>query len=215
MARFCKARLAVAAAILWLVAGLGYLSLEAIAAAAFHPGYSYTHNLISDLGVIVASPRALAMNAAFCLQGILFVVAAVLATWAAGKPGSVLFASFAAANALGNILVSAFHSGPAGTAPLHHIGAALAIIGGNAAILAGSSVLANAGLPRWYRAASVALAVLGFVSLLALFVGSRGAAANGAPAGLWERGSVYSILAWQMLTATCLLRVGWATTQRW
>ena len=42
---------AVSAAVLWITAGVGYLTLEAIAAASFRPQYSYAHNYIGDLGV--------------------------------------------------------------------------------------------------------------------------------------------------------------------
>jgi len=42
---------AVSAAVLWITAGVGYLILEAIAAASFRPPYSYAYNYISDLGV--------------------------------------------------------------------------------------------------------------------------------------------------------------------
>ena len=34
----------------WLMAGAAYLILEAVAAAAYGPDYSYAHNYISDLG---------------------------------------------------------------------------------------------------------------------------------------------------------------------
>jgi hypothetical protein len=34
----------------WLMAGAAYVILEAVAAAAYRPDYSYAHNSISDLG---------------------------------------------------------------------------------------------------------------------------------------------------------------------
>jgi hypothetical membrane protein len=65
----------------WLMAGAAYLILEAVAAAAYRPDYSYAHNYISDLGrpsrqaagATIGSGFASAMNAAFYLQGILFL----------------------------------------------------------------------------------------------------------------------------------------------
>jgi hypothetical membrane protein len=129
------ARIGLAAAVVWLEAGIGYLVLEAIAAAGFLPGYSYAHNFISDLGVperiavrgaVIGSQRACLMNTAFYLQGIGFLTGAILLVRSVGKPKVILFQCFAAANALGSILVGTFHSGPAaaadGTAPLHRIG---------------------------------------------------------------------------------------------
>ncbi|BBX48084.1 DUF998 domain-containing protein [Mycobacterium cookii] len=165
--------------IAWIVGPMTYLILEAVAAAAF-PHYSYTQNFISDLGTS-ASPRAVLMNMAFCVQGTLFLVGAMFLYRAP------LFLSFAAENALGNILVATFHRG----VPAHGVGAVLAIVGGNAAILAGSRV----GGPS-YRKVSLGLGVFGLLSF-AIFAVAR----NGA----WERCSVYSILAWQLLTAVGVL----------
>ena len=76
----------------WLMAGAAYLILEAVAAAAYRPDYSYAHNTISDLGppsrqsagATIGSGFASAMNAAFYLQGILFLVGAVLLCAPAG-----------------------------------------------------------------------------------------------------------------------------------
>jgi hypothetical protein len=70
---------AAAASGCWLMAGAAYLILEAVAAAAYWPDYSYAHNYISDLGrparqpagATIGSGFASAMNAAFSLQGIL------------------------------------------------------------------------------------------------------------------------------------------------
>ena len=62
-----------------------YVGTEAIAASAF-PGYSYSANYISDLGVpdvaefqgrAIDSPLSAVMNAGFILQGVLYLVAAV------------------------------------------------------------------------------------------------------------------------------------------
>src|ERR1700734_3062997 len=102
----------VSAGVAWLSAGLAYLTLEGIAAAAFRPHYSYAHNFISDLGIPSNdSPLAWLMNTAFCVQGTLFLVGAILTVRAveAGKAG--LFVTLAAANAVGNLLIAAFPSG--------------------------------------------------------------------------------------------------------
>src|ERR1700742_5395999 len=127
----------VSAAVAWLSVGLAYLTLEGIAAAAFRPHYRYAHNFISDLGIPSSgSPLAWLMNTAFCLQGTLFLVGAILTVRAVKARGAGLFVTLAAANAVGNLLIAAFHSGPAsranGTAGLHVIGAVLAIVGGDA-----------------------------------------------------------------------------------
>jgi hypothetical membrane protein len=193
----------VGAAVAWLSAGLVYLTLEGIAAAAFRPHYSYAHNFISDLGIPSnASPLAWLMNTAFCLQGTLFLVGAVLAVRAVGTRKAGLFVILAAANAVGNLLIAAFHSGPAshanGTAGVHALGAVLAIVGGNAAILAGSRIVSG-----WHRKVSVAVGAFGLLSFVLFVVELR--ASSALPLGILERCSVYSITVWQLFTAAWLL----------
>jgi len=199
-----RRRYAGSAAVVWTSGGIGYLILEAIAAAAFRPHYSYTHNLISDLG---RSGSALArlMNTAFCLQGILFLAGAILVVRAFEILRAGLFLSLAAENAVGNILIAVFHSGPAaqadGTAWVHGTGALLAIVGGNAAILAGSYSIPDVSWPRWYRRVSAGLAALGLLSFTIFAIESKIAAIGIVPPATWERCSVYSIIAWQTVTA--------------
>jgi hypothetical membrane protein len=199
----------VGAAALWIAAGAGYLILEAIAAAHFRQPYNYAHDYISDLGTI-DSPLAQLMNTAFYLQGTLFFVGAVLVAQAVQSPKTGLFLVFAATNAIGNIVVGTVHGGPVakvdGTAWVHSAGAVLAIVGGNMAILAGSAIIRSAGASAWYRTVSIALAVLGLLSLVMLVVDSRSAAISVLPDGAWERGSVYSIIVWQMFTPVFLVR---------
>ena len=178
------------AAIAWIIGPLTYLTLEAIAAAAF-PHYSYGQNFISDLGV-TASPRAWAMNTAFCVQGTLFLLGAILIVRAYENRSARIFLILATANAVGNILIAVFHSGPSEMAWLHATGAVLAIVGGNAAILAGSSLIGG-----WHRAASVALGAFGLLSFAFLVIALKSAT----PPAVWERCSVYSITAWELLTA--------------
>lgn len=211
---------AASAAAVWIAAGLGYIILEAIAAAGFRYHYSYAHNVISDLGVTsrgmfqghtIDSPLAYLMNTAFCLQGSLFLVGAILMVRAFENRRGALFLALAATNAVGNFLVATVHSGPIaqadGTNWVHDTGALLAIVGGNAAILAGSSIVRNVSGPL-YRGVSVGLAVLGLLSFMLLVIGSKIAAINVLPPAVWERCSVYSIIAWQMFTAAYLLTRG-------
>ena len=194
---------AVSAAVAWTCAGLVYLTLEAVAAAAFRPHYSYARNFISDLGIPSNdSPLAWLMNTAFCVQGSLFFIGAILTVRAVEARKAGLFVTLAAANAVGNLLIAAFHSGPAshanGTAWVHAIGAVSAIVGGNAAILAGSRVVSGR-----HRRVSVGLGVFGLLSFVLFVIELK--ASSVLPLGVWERCSVYSITAWQLLTAIWLL----------
>jgi hypothetical protein len=74
----------------------------------------------------------------------------------------------------------------------------LAIVGGNAAILAGSLII---GGPPRYRRVSAGLAALGLLSFTMFAIESKIAAVNVLPTAVWERCSVYSIIAWQVVTA--------------
>ena len=121
-------------AALWVVAAVGYLIFEAVAAAGFAPAYSYAHNYISDLGVSAVSPRSYLMHAAFYLQGILFFLGALLIVGFPESPRARIFLGLITANSIGNIVIGTVHSGN-----VHRAGAALAIVGGNTAILAGSA----------------------------------------------------------------------------
>lgn len=215
---------AAAAAALWLGAGVLYLACEAVAALGF-PGYSYAANYISDLGVPEAgpgpggvpgsgSPRAWVMNAGFVLQGVLFLAAAVVLAWSIRVRGRWWLVLPAAVHAVGSILVGVVHAAPAGGASgvpqLHTTGAALAIVGGNLAVVAAALVAGRLGgrlgAPSWYRPASIATAAGGLAAATTLVTLGDGAAAP----GLLERLGVYSITGWEIATAVAVLAtLGW------
>ena len=195
-------------AALWVLAPVGYLILKAFAAASFEPSYSYMRDYISDLGVdagelrgrMIDSPRAYLMQIAFFVQGILFCTGALLIVGFPHTRRARTFLGLVAANAVGNIVVATMHSGK-----VHVVGAALAIVGGNTAILAGSAIVGLVASHRWYRNISKSIAALGLLSLVMLMVNSATMKSNLLPDGAWERGSVYSITLWQLFTAACLL----------
>jgi hypothetical membrane protein len=192
-------------ALLWIVAAVGFFLFEAISATAIEQTYSYARDYISTLGVPGRSSLAVLMNAAFVMQALLFPAGAALLVAAGRIKKETAFLVFTAFIAVGNLLVATVHGGaPFGTGPdWHGVGALLAIAGGNAAALAGSSALRRAGAPRAYRVVSVALAVLGFGCLVAL---QLPAALAVLPVGIWERGAVYAVYVWQTVTAVYLLR---------
>jgi Protein of unknown function (DUF998) len=157
---------------------------------------------------MIDSPLASLMNTAFYLQGTLFLAGAVLIVRAFETHKAALFLTLAATNAVGNFLVATIHSGPIaqanGTSWVHATGAVLAILGGNAAILAGSLIVRNVSGP-WYRGVSAGLALLGLLSFTLLVIGLKASTLNILPPAVWERCSVYSITAWQMFTAAYLV----------
>ncbi len=197
----------------WLVAGLLWFLLEAIAAHAL-PGYDYAHNYISDLGIPSpatfqgrpgSSPLALVMNADFIVHGTLFLTGAVLAFYAAGRGAArFVFLAFAIANAAGNVLVATIHNSAQaaadGSIVLHGLGAALAIYGADIAIVVAGASAGSVGATLSYRVASVALGMVGIVSLSFLVA----APATAVPAGVWERLGVYPIMTWEIMTGLAI-----------
>jgi hypothetical membrane protein len=205
-----------AAGLFWFLAGFIFLVTEAVAAAGF-PGYSYARDFISDLGVPyretiggrpILSSRAAVMNGGFAAEALSFVAALASVTRAHLRwtPALAALLPVGLVHAIGLVLIAAVHSGSrelaAGTYRWHEFGAGMAIVGGNVAILAAARVLRELGAPRSYGRASVALALLGLLSLgLLLWGGLRPAV----PDGVTERGSVYAIAAWEMLSGLVLL----------
>ncbi len=199
-----------AAGILWIAAAVVYVGTEAVAARVF-PGYSYAQNYISDLGVpevgmfdgrFLDSPLSAVMNAGFIAQGVLFLLATLLA--ARGRPGrlAIPWAILAALHAVGITLVAVFHGGPqaaaSGTIVLHVVGAGLAIVCGNLASIAGGLAIGG----RVFRVFSVAIAVIGLGCLVGL---QTSPPVPALPDGVWERGSVYAITAWELVAGILLV----------
>ncbi|KZC95721.1 DUF998 domain-containing protein [Clavibacter tessellarius] len=207
-----------AAGVAWIAAAVVYVGTEAIAASAF-PGYSYSANYISDLGVpevaefqgrAIDSPLSAVMNAGFILQGVLYLLAAVVATRALRAGPRRAFLALAVVHAVGITVVGLIHgsasSAASGIGWMHVVGAGMAIVAGNAAsIVAGlgsgrAGAGAGAGAARAYRIASVALGVVGLVALAVLqTLGGSGID------GVWERGSVYTVTAWELITGIAVL----------
>ena len=190
-------------ALSWVVSALVYFVAEAVAAAAM-PRYGYATDYISTLGAPGLSPLALLMNAAFVVQAILFPLGAALMVRGSQVRKASAFLVFAVLNGIGNLLVGTWHSGPSGLGPdWHGVGAFLAIAGGNVAVLLGSLVFRRAGASGAYLAVALALGALGLGSFLGLILDTS---LSVLPIGTWERGSVYSIYAWQVVTAVYFMR---------
>jgi hypothetical membrane protein len=208
-----SSRILAAAGLFWFLAGSLFLITEAIAASGF-PGYSYAHDFISELGVpyadimdgrLVRSTHAVVMNGGFIAESLCFALAALslARAWRGWSPTLILFLLLGGAHAAGLVLIAVVHSGSrelaAGTYHWHALGAGMAILGGNAAILVAARLLRHLGAPRAYIAASVAIALFGLLSLAVLLTGGI------VPEGVAERGSVYAIAAWEILSGIVLL----------
>ena len=210
-------RPAIIAASLLAAVGVIWLVAEAISAAAF-PGYSYATNYISDLGVpevstfegrTIDSPLSAVMNFAFVAQGLLLMGGVILAVRAVGLRGAGRgwIVAVAIAHGIGMLLVGIFHGSEVNIANgfiiLHVLGATVAIITGNVvAILAGLQSR-RLGAPSWYRVVSVALGIIGLISLVMLVV-VKTTSFPALPEPVWERGAVYTITAWELMTGIAL-----------
>jgi len=205
-----------AGAALLMLSAVTYFGCEAIAAAAWHrPPYSYAHNYISDLGVpgpssvlmgrVIDSPRAAVMNVGgFIGHGVLFLIAAVaLAPLLTGR-WRVAALALAVLHAAGIVMVGVVHGSAYSIAHglfvYHSTGANLAILGGNLLSIVAGKAARRRGAPRWFGVISVVLGALGFVSLGLL------ALRTSVPDGVFERGAVYSIFAWDLFAGAVLLR---------
>jgi hypothetical membrane protein len=199
-----------AGALAFIVGALQYVTLETVAAAAWtRPRYDYAANYISDLGVPEAqtyagrevdSPLAWVMNTGFVLEGVFFVLGAVLLAGLFRGVSRFLFIGFAVLHGVGIVLVGIFNEA-ADAGPLHLIGALLAIVFGNLTALVAGLAAVRAGLPRWFAIGSVILPVLGLLSEGVLLFGLSEPGLD----GLWERGGVYTVTAWQLLIGVAVL----------
>lgn len=171
---------------MWIASALCYVLAEAVVAAAMGSDYHYARDYISDLGRPEVSPHATLMNAAFLVQAVAFPLGALLI---AKSRKAWLFLVLTVANGIGNALVAVIHSGSG--APAHAIGAGLAVVGGNAAILA-------YGVATRSRTS----ALVGVIGLLTFAVFALGVP----PVGAWERVSVYAIYLWQAAMGLMVLR---------
>ncbi|PPH90438.1 DUF998 domain-containing protein [Rathayibacter sp. AY1D5] len=205
------------AGVLWVVSALAYVGAEAVAASAF-PGYSYARNYISDLGVpevgvfqgrAIDSPLHAVMNAGFLLQGALYLAAAVTTVRAARGGSRGLFLSLAVVYAVGIAVVGLVHGSSASAQNgigLHVVGAAMAIVGGNAASIVAGAAARRGRAPWALGTVGIVLGAAGLLALLMLQVDTRVPGVDLLPDGVWERASVYAVTAWQLATGLRLLR---------
>jgi hypothetical membrane protein len=206
-ARYTGATLLIAAAVIYLVG-------EAIAAAAWsNPSYRYSYNWVSDLGVphcgdvitdrVVCSPHAAAMNTAFVLQGVLFIIAAMLLAPLLPKVAAWAYRALAVVHGVGISIVGLVHGSEQaiadGTIAVHFSGAAMAIFGGNLVAVVFGVVLLTWRRIAW-GALFIGLGVLGIISaflMLNFVVVFDDAVA--------ERAAVYSAVAAELIAGIIAL----------
>jgi hypothetical membrane protein len=143
---------------------LQFFVVEAIAASQYG-GYSYSSDVISDLGTADSAARLL-MNASFVLQGLLIAAGALLLGPGLSGTGGRLARVLLIIAGLGVLLVGVFPSD--GNATVHEIAAGAHFLGGGIGLIA----LAYGVRPR-SEALGTVLAVLGLVGVIGtIFFGS-------------------------------------------
>ncbi|GAA1749257.1 hypothetical protein GCM10009710_31600 [Aeromicrobium alkaliterrae] len=205
------------AAACWIVAGVVYLATEAVAAAAFD-GYSYATNYISDLGIpevgtsggrAIDSPLAWVMNTGFIAHGVLFAAAAALFAPRVTTTLRRWFVALAVTHGIGNVLVGLVHSGTTSADTsygfLHGVGAGMAIVGGNLTIVVVGLSLRRAPAERSLGTVCLLLGVVGLLAVTALLVDGGSSSVDVLPDGVWERISVYTITAAELLLGVVTL----------
>jgi hypothetical membrane protein len=147
----------------WLLT-LQFFVVEAVAALRFG-GYSYSANVISDLGT-AASPAASLMNVSFIVQGVLIAAGALLLGPGLSGLGGRLARVLLVLTGVGVLLVGLFPSDGNGT--VHEVSAAVQFLGGGIGLIA----LAYGVRPR-SEALGTTLALLGLLGVIGtIFFGS-------------------------------------------
>lgn len=197
-----------AGAACWILAAVGYVVAEFATALAV-PGYSYSEQYISALGVPAWSPRHYLINGALYAQGALFVLGAVLVVRAVrARWLGALFVLLTVAAAVGDALVAFVYGGSPlwndGYEWLHALGAILAIFGGNLAVLAGTTVAGRAVGGWSYRVVGTLIG-LAWLVIFWMLQNYDYFTVRYAPIGTVERGCVYTVMLWQLVTGVWLL----------
>jgi hypothetical membrane protein len=143
---------------------LQFFVVEAIVASRYG-GYSYSADVISDLGTAESTAGAL-MNASFVAQGLLIIAGALLLGPGLSGAGGRLARALVVISGLGILLVGVFPSD--GNATVHEVAAGAHFLGGGIGLIA----LAYGTRPR-SEALGTVLAVLGLVGVIGtIFFGS-------------------------------------------
>ncbi|RAF50692.1 DUF998 domain-containing protein, partial [Burkholderia multivorans] len=127
------------------------------------------------------------------VQGVLFALGAVLAVRSSRQPLGRVFVVFALVHGLGMVVIAAVHGGQAtiaaGLGWVRLLGAGLALLGGQAAVIvAGAALLRRRGRTSTdvrLGAVSIALGVVGFLGIVMLEMDVRVVAGTMLADGGW------------------------------
>ncbi|WP_091061994.1 hypothetical protein [Klenkia brasiliensis] len=107
------------------------------------------------------------------------------------------------------VFVGTFHGSQEavenGTAILHILGAVAAIFAGNGLSTVVARRASALGLPRLFTVISAGLGIAGLLSTALLAANIATGTAVIFDDGVWERGAVYALVAWQLFAATAVI----------
>lgn len=187
------------------------VAAEAITAAAWdRRPYSYADDYVNFLGspfagtfqgVEISSPIWFVMTSGWILCAVLIAAASIRIGLALRGAKRWAIIAIATVQGIALILFAVVPLGPAtldnGLIGIYLLGAFGSIIAGNTLAILYGAFTKKLGTPRWVRATSMTLGILGLINI--------GATYGWAPIGVAERISVYSYLTWALLAGATLL----------
>lgn len=196
-------------AILFLIAPIIFLVIEAIVASAWNnPVYSYTYNFISDLGIpvvtefegrTVSSPLFSVMNLGFIAYADIFVVAFCMIFHALPIKRRVIAIILAALYGVGWTFVGLFPGYNWPGAFMHGIGAIPILFGGNIALMIYGVSFNKLIQKRWFPIISACLGIVGLIGTFTCIFSS------GDYRGFLERIAIYPMFMWEVMAGILLL----------
>lgn len=189
------------AGIAFVLGSLYYLIAEAISAAFFKASLldTYFFHTISELGIPNAnSPLSLLMNSGFIIIGLTLIFGYFCKFKDYIIKNKMVCSILTLVTAFGVIIVGLIHGGNPLTSGYHTLGAVMAILGGNLLLMIVSRSMDEFGN---YQKITLVLGAIGFIAFWILFFNMENVFMP-----VFERLSVYTLIAWSFLTGIYLIR---------
>ena len=189
------------AGIAFVLGSLYYLIAEAISAAFFKASLldTYFFHTISELGIPNAnSPLSLLMNSGFIIIGLTLIFGYFCKFKDYIIKNKMVCSILTLVTAFGVIIVGLIHGGNPLTSGYHTLGAVMAILGGNLLLMIVSRSMDEFGN---YQKTTLVLGAIGFIAFWILFFNMENVFMP-----VFERLSVYTLIAWSFLTGIYLIR---------
>lgn len=185
----------------FIIGSLYYIIAEAISATFFNASFfnTYVFHTISELGIPNGnSPLFWLMNSAFILIGLTVIFGDFYKFKDYIIKNKTIFYILTLVTGLGVIIVGLIHGGNPLTSGYHTLGAVMAILGGNVLVVVISRSMAEFGN---YQKITLALGIIGLLAFWIMFFNIKNSYMP-----VYERLSVYTLIAWCFLTGVYLIR---------